>query len=95
MYNGSEKLAKKFDAVVVFIQVRKVRRGSYSATLELITENPSDTSPNEIIEKYTRLLENMILEEPAYWLWSHRRWKFTYEQWLKMNHSAFSTDPST
>ncbi|MEX0981175.1 MAG: lysophospholipid acyltransferase family protein [Bacteroidales bacterium] len=93
MYTGSEKLAKKFDAVVVFIHVGKVRRGTYTATLKLITENPSDAAPNEITEKYTRLLENMILEEPAHWLWSHRRWKFTYEQWLKMNPSAFSTDP--
>jgi len=94
MYTGSEKLARKFDAVVLFIHVRKVKRGTYIATLKPITENPSNKAPNEITEKYTRLLETMILEEPAYWLWSHRRWKFTYEQWLKMNPSVSSKYPS-
>jgi len=25
-------------------------------------------------------LEDMIKEAPAYWLWSHRRWKYKPEQ---------------
>jgi Kdo2-lipid IVA lauroyltransferase/acyltransferase len=93
-FSGSEKLARKFNAVVLFIHVSKVKRGAYHATLEVISENPSATAPNEITENYVRLLEKMILEEPAYWLWSHNRWKFTYEEWLRKNPSPLSTDPS-
>jgi KDO2-lipid IV(A) lauroyltransferase len=94
-FTGSEKLAKKFNAVVVFIHVSKIKRGAYHATLEVITDTPSATAPNEITEKYIRLLEKMIMDEPAYWLWSHNRWKFTYEEWLRAHSSPLSTDSST
>ncbi|MFC2080178.1 lysophospholipid acyltransferase family protein [Bacteroidota bacterium] len=81
---GSEKLAKKIDAVVVFMKVRRKSRGVYSAEIELITDKPKETEPNEITEKQAKILEKLILEEPANWLWSHRRWKFTYEQWKEL-----------
>jgi KDO2-lipid IV(A) lauroyltransferase len=29
------------------------------------------------------MLEKVIRREPQYWLWSHNRWKRTYEQWLE------------
>lgn len=93
-FTGSEKLAKKFNAVVVFGQVRKIKRGAYSTRFELITDNPSATAPNEITEKFVRLLEKEILEEPAYWLWSHNRWKFSYTDWLESNPTPPSTNPS-
>jgi KDO2-lipid IV(A) lauroyltransferase len=79
---GSEKLAKKFNSVVVFMKIRKVKRGVYSGKIELITENPRETAENELTEIHTRILENQIREEPAYWLWSHDRWKYSYEEWL-------------
>jgi Kdo2-lipid IVA lauroyltransferase/acyltransferase len=93
-FTGSEKLAKKFDAVVVFGHIRKIKRGVYSATFELITDNPSATAPNEITRKFAGLLEKEILDEPAYWLWSHNRWKFSYADWLKSNPRPSSTNPS-
>lgn len=84
VFTGTEKLARKFDAVVIFMKVRKTRRGVYSAEFELITDCPGDTAENEITERHTRILENLILEEPAYWLWSHNRWKLSYEKWLEL-----------
>ena len=33
------------------------------------------TKENEITEKYIRLLEKSIIEQPDNWLWSHKRWK--------------------
>jgi KDO2-lipid IV(A) lauroyltransferase len=38
-YMGVEKIAKKFNHAVVFISMRKVKRGYYETTFELITEN--------------------------------------------------------
>ena len=32
---------------------------------------------NQLTEEYTRLLEQMIRRAPAYWLWTHKRWKYT------------------
>jgi KDO2-lipid IV(A) lauroyltransferase len=28
-----------------------------------------------ITTHYVRMLEQRIIEEPAYWLWTHKRWK--------------------
>jgi KDO2-lipid IV(A) lauroyltransferase len=84
VFTGSEKLAQKFNAVVVFMKVRRIRRGEYRATFEMITDTPAATSPFEITERHTRILEELILEEPANWLWSHNRWKISYAQWLEL-----------
>jgi KDO2-lipid IV(A) lauroyltransferase len=83
VFTGSEKLAQKFNAVVIFMKVRRIRRGQYSATFQLVTDRPSETSQFEITEQHTRFLEELIHEEPANWLWSHNRWKISYEQWLE------------
>ncbi|MDA3822545.1 MAG: lysophospholipid acyltransferase family protein, partial [Bacteroidales bacterium] len=69
---GSEKLAKKFNSVVVFMKVRRKARGEYTAEIEVMTDDPQATKPNEITQKYTEILEKLILEEPSCWLWSHK-----------------------
>ena len=84
VFTGSEKLARKFNAVVVFMKVRRIRRGQYIAEIELITDEPGKTALFEITEKHTRILEKLIMEEPANWLWSHNRWKISYEEWQEM-----------
>ncbi|MBU3808757.1 MAG: acetyltransferase, partial [Candidatus Phocaeicola faecipullorum] len=35
----------------------------------------------ELTDRYAALLEEMIRREPAYWLWTHNRWKRTKEEW--------------
>jgi len=73
---GTELIAKKYDFPVYYAQIRKVKRGFYTCNLLPICVNPAETEKFEITEKYIRILENEILAEPAYWLWSHRRWKY-------------------
>jgi KDO2-lipid IV(A) lauroyltransferase len=84
LYLGTEKLARKLDAAVVFVMVRKVKRGRYELVVELICENPSELDPYEITEKHVRILENQIREAPEYWLWSHRRWKHSYAKYKRL-----------
>jgi len=72
---GTEKLAKKTNSVVVTLHMKKIKRGYYQVEPTLITDNPKETKQFEITEAHTRFLENIILEKPEYWLWSHRRWK--------------------
>jgi len=72
---GPEKLAKKLDSAVVYLKVSLLKRGYYENEFILITDNPVATRDNEITDKYCNLLENQIIEEPAYWLWTHNRWK--------------------
>jgi Kdo2-lipid IVA lauroyltransferase/acyltransferase len=75
VFTGPEKLAKKFNYPVVYMHVRRVRRGYYDVTPHLLVENPGNTAENEISELFTRRLESDIRDNPVPWLWSHKRWK--------------------
>ncbi|TAE17107.1 MAG: lipid A biosynthesis acyltransferase [Bacteroidetes bacterium] len=75
VFTGPEKLAKKFNYPVVYMNVRRPKRGYYEVTPELLFLNPKDTAEGEICETFTRRLEKEILLQPETWLWSHKRWK--------------------
>jgi KDO2-lipid IV(A) lauroyltransferase len=83
LYLGTEKLARKLGAAVVFLKIRKVRRGIYETEFELITEEPRELPPYQVTEAHVRILEGMIREAPQFWLWSHRRWKHSLDQYKK------------
>jgi len=72
---GTEQMAHSNDFAVVFFVNRKVKRGYYEMHLTLITDKPSNCEWGEITEKHTHLLENEIMVQPAFWVWSHKRWK--------------------
>lgn len=72
---GTEKFAKEIDAVVVFANIYRMKRGHYEIDYRLLTETPKETEFGFITKTHTQWLEKIIEEEPAYWLWSHRRWK--------------------
>jgi Kdo2-lipid IVA lauroyltransferase/acyltransferase len=75
VYLGAEDIAKKYNAAVVFGKMRRQKRGYYTIELALITDRPRETAFGEITRMHTRLLEELLEEQPEYWLWSHRRWK--------------------
>lgn len=75
VFPGPEKLAIKFDYPVVYMNVKRLRRGYYEVTPELLFSNPKETKENEISEVFMKRLEKEIILDPTIWLWSHRRWK--------------------
>lgn len=79
VFLGVEKLAKLLDTPVVFCDIRRVKRGYYTYTFVPLYEHPKETAEYEITNAHVKFLENVIREEPQYWLWSHRRWKFKPE----------------
>ncbi|MFT6502643.1 MAG: KDO2-lipid IV(A) lauroyltransferase [Crocinitomicaceae bacterium] len=72
---GAEMMAHDLDYSVVFFATRKIKRGYYKMELSLVAEKPSNTSWGQITESHTTKLEKEIIDQPAYWLWSHKRWK--------------------
>ena len=72
---GAEILAKRYDMNVVFLKVKKLKRGYYEATLELITEEPKSIPNYQITDDFMERVEKEILEAPEYYLWTHNRWK--------------------
>ncbi len=75
VYWGTEKLAKRLNLPVFFCSVRRKKRGYYHMYYELLTDRPTELADGELTELHTRRLEEEIREAPAYWLWSHKRWK--------------------
>lgn len=75
VFLGSEKIAKKFDMPVIYLEVIRHKKGIYKMIPKIITTEPQKTDNFEITEKYFSLLEESIERNPRFWLWSHRRWK--------------------
>lgn len=80
---GAEGISKMTDAAVVYLDMKRVKRGYYHAEFVLMTDRPKDFSNYELTVEYAKLLEQTIRREPQYWLWSHNRWKRTYEEYLR------------
>jgi KDO2-lipid IV(A) lauroyltransferase len=76
VFLGPEKLAIKFNYPVVYMSVKRIERGYYKVIPELLFENPVATKEYEITEAFTKRLEKDIIDNPATWLWSHKRWKY-------------------
>jgi KDO2-lipid IV(A) lauroyltransferase len=68
-------LAKKYDMNVIFLRTRKVKRGFYEASFEVLSEDPKSVPNYQITDKFLTLVEQQILEAPEFYLWTHKRWK--------------------
>ncbi|MBX2963247.1 MAG: lysophospholipid acyltransferase family protein [Cyclobacteriaceae bacterium] len=75
VHTGPEKIARKFNYPVVYMNVKRISRGYYEIFPELLSDNPKETAEGEISEAFIRRLEQEITSDPVPWLWSHRRWK--------------------
>jgi len=75
VHTGAEMLAKKYNMSMVFLKTRKVKRGYYEASFEVLSENPKEVPNYEITDKFLKLVEQQILEAPEFYLWTHKRWK--------------------
>ena len=80
VFTGVERIAKQTGFGVVYLDIEKKKRGYYRATVKLISDNPKDEPEFAITEKYVREIENSIKRAPAYWLWTHKRWKRTRQE---------------
>lgn len=79
VYLGAEKVAVKYDMSVVFFKIRKIKRGFYTLTVDLLFESSAGLNEHQVTETHVRKLEDIIKENPEYWIWSHRRWKHKRE----------------
>ena len=74
-FTGGAKLAKATKSAVVYPSIKKVKPGYYTLRFHLISMPEDHRSIPDMLSTYTQLLEKDIREQPAKWLWSHKRWK--------------------
>ncbi|MES2747376.1 MAG: lysophospholipid acyltransferase family protein [Bacteroidota bacterium] len=72
---GAEALAKKYDMNMMFLKVKKVKRGYYQATFELLSDDVQSVPDYKVSELFMQKVEQQILEAPQFYLWTHKRWK--------------------
>ncbi len=75
VFTGAERIAKELNVPVIFAKMSKIQRGKYEMKLELITDKPNSVKDFGITEKYLRLVENQIHENPDFYFWTHNRFK--------------------
>jgi KDO2-lipid IV(A) lauroyltransferase len=74
-FYGSNQLALLTQYPVLYYAMRKLKRGYYETTIIELARPPYEKDNHDVLEKYVREVERLILERPAEWLWSHNRWK--------------------
>lgn len=75
MITGAEVIIRKLDYVAMHFDMEKVKRGHYKVTIRPICSDAKTLPMGEITDVYARNLEQRIKQAPAYWLWTHNRWK--------------------
>ena len=81
VFTGGERIMRKMNNAVFYVEMTRPRRGFYTATYRLITREPGSLPENEVTRRFFRMLEETIRKEPAYYLWSHNRWKRTKQEY--------------
>ena len=76
IFLGTEKISEHFNNALLFVDVNRVKRGYIEIEFVVLAEDIKGMKEYEITELHTRHLEKRIIENPAYWLWSHKRSKY-------------------
>lgn len=83
VFTGAERIMRKMNNAVFYIDVERPERGKYIYTFKLMTDKPGEMPEFEITKKFFVMLEQTIKREPRFYLWSHNRWKRTREEFDK------------
>lgn len=76
VYTGTERIARMTKNPIVYCHIgRKKKRGHYFCKFTTLVEDPDVYETRDITQLHNRFTEKIIKEQPAYWLWTHRRWK--------------------
>jgi KDO2-lipid IV(A) lauroyltransferase len=76
---GPEKGAKLNNTAQVFVHFYRTKRGYYHSEYEVMTTSPNYFNDGQLTALYVKVLEDKIKLNPSNYLWSHRRWKYTYD----------------
>lgn len=76
VYTGAERLSRELNIPLVFAKINRFKRGFYEVEFKLLSAQPKTTEINKITDRYTAWLEAQIAQDPAQYIWSHRRFKY-------------------
>ena len=71
------------DAFMTYGRMSRPKRGYYHLDIIPMEDHPANVPENTLTDWYFRLLEEDIQAHPEMWLWTHKRWSRTKEEWLR------------
>jgi KDO2-lipid IV(A) lauroyltransferase len=83
-YTSADRLAQQLDCAVLYVGIRRVRRGYYEVKFTELPDGravaagaslPDEAQRFPATEAFIRQLEADIRATPEQYLWTHRRWK--------------------
>ena len=77
---GAERSARMNDDAVVLVNFYSIKRGYYHSDAVVLTTEPRKLPDGEITKQLIAFIEDAIRKHPANYLWSHRRWKWEYDE---------------
>ena len=84
VFTNGEKIIRKMNNAVFYVDMERPARGKYVVTFKLITLTPGELEENAITRQFFAMLEETIRREPHLYLWSHNRWKRTHEEFDRL-----------
>ena len=69
------QLVKKFNIPVVPVYIERIGDLNFKITINKPINFQKETSIKNITDNLNKILEEMILNKPEQWIWSHNRWK--------------------
>lgn len=83
VFIGAEHIARKVDAFMMYGRMSRPKRGYYHLEIIPMEDHPASVPENTLTDRYFQLLGEDIRKHPEMWLWTHKRWSRTKEEWLR------------
>lgn len=83
VFTGAEQIGRQVNAAFFFGEITRPKRGYYECTFKRMPVSQAPSTDYELTTMFMNMLEQMICRTPELWLWTHKRWKRTKEEWLE------------
>lgn len=76
---GPEKTARLNNSICVYAKFKKLKRGRYHVSIHEMTTEPRKLEEGKLTKLIRDFVEENIREQPENYLWTHKRWKRTFD----------------
>jgi len=75
VFTGGERIMRKMNNAVFYVDMERPKRGKYICTFRLIAAEAAKEEEFAITRRFYEQLEQSIRRQTAFYLWTHNRWK--------------------
>ena len=84
VFTGGERVMRKTNNAVFYVEMERPKRGKYICSFHLLSSEAQKEEEYAITKRFFERLEQTIRRQPAFYLWTHNRWKRTHEEFDRL-----------